>query len=219
MGAGSRIKSFYYIVVVLGSLLLGLAFFLVSRKMDKKLLRYKSILLFLFFMWIIAAWSFWSYEFGNYNAVRTRDPSNYVDVFAVPEDRQIPAIVREILDGASAEKRMQILKAKTTLITYASGCCRFATTRLCDTAVGVGKIDKCVITSQDVISPEFRKAHVDVLGQSRGGGYWAWKPYAILKYLKALDDDDYLIYMDSGSYVISPLHPLLLMLEATDKIR
>jgi hypothetical protein len=170
-------------------------------------------------MWMVTAFVFWNYEFGNYNAILTRESSNTVDVFEVPSDNTIPQIVRDILEDASAEKRLKILRAKTTLITYAAGCCRFATTRLCEAAVGVGKIDKCVITSSDAISPEFRKAHLDVLGQPRGGGYWAWKPYVILKHLRKLDDDDYLIYMDSGAYVIAPLHPLLLLLEASEKIR
>ena len=32
----------------------------------------------------------------------------------------------------------------------------------------------------------------------RGGGYWVWKPYIIYKKLKEMEDNDILVYIDSG---------------------
>lgn len=43
----------------------------------------------------------------------------------------------------------------------------------------------------------------------RGGGYWVWKPYIILKTLEKLDKEDYLIYLDAGIEIIKPLDKLL----------
>ena len=44
----------------------------------------------------------------------------------------------------------------------------------------------------------------------RGGGYWIWKPYFILKTLKEkIKYNDYLIYSDSGSVYINSAYYLL----------
>ena len=44
----------------------------------------------------------------------------------------------------------------------------------------------------------------------RGGGYWIWKPYFILKTLKEIVKyNDYLIYSDSGSIYIDSVYYLL----------
>lgn len=48
-----------------------------------------------------------------------------------------------------------------------------------------------------------------VLEENRGGGYWLWKPYVICKALHQINDDDYLLYVDSGSYFISDMHTII----------
>ena len=47
--------------------------------------------------------------------------------------------------------------------------------------------------------PYFWKKHRQFIeDNSRGYGYWVWKPYIIMKSLGAMNEDDILIYMDSG---------------------
>jgi len=49
------------------------------------------------------------------------------------------------------------------------------------------------------VSEEFKKKYNEVWNMSnRGGGYWIWKPYIIRKRLQNMNDDDILIYYDSG---------------------
>lgn len=48
---------------------------------------------------------------------------------------------------------------------------------------------------------EIYKEHL-ILG-SRGFGYWVWKPYLILKTLKQIPDDSYLLYIDVGCHLNS----------------
>ena len=43
----------------------------------------------------------------------------------------------------------------------------------------------------------------------KGGGYWLWKPYIILKSLYRLKENDILIYLDSGIEIINPVTPLV----------
>ena len=49
------------------------------------------------------------------------------------------------------------------------------------------------------LDKEFITKNNKILSSSRGAGYWLWKPYIILDMLNKINDDDYLIYMDSGA--------------------
>ena len=57
--------------------------------------------------------------------------------------------------------------------------------------------------SEKNIDEDFLNKNSKILTSSRGGGYWLWKPYIILDMLNKLNDNDYLIYMDSGANLIS----------------
>ena len=46
-------------------------------------------------------------------------------------------------------------------------------------------------------NPNFKK----VFNAKRGGGYWIWKPYIIYKNLQLLNENDILVYSDSGSSI------------------
>lgn len=54
-------------------------------------------------------------------------------------------------------------------------------------------------TQQDLINTEFYEQNKEILMLARGAGFWLWKPYFILKTLYQLNNDDILIYADSGS--------------------
>lgn len=46
---------------------------------------------------------------------------------------------------------------------------------------------------------DFKKKNEVILKEKRGGGYWIWKPYIILKSLEKISEGDYLFYCDSGA--------------------
>ena len=46
---------------------------------------------------------------------------------------------------------------------------------------------------------EFVENNQDHFQNSKGGGYWVWKPYIILKALEKIEYGQYLFYSDSGS--------------------
>jgi len=48
------------------------------------------------------------------------------------------------------------------------------------------------------LSDEFKRATAGVIDQSRGGGYWIWKPFIILDALSKMNENDVLFYADSG---------------------
>ena len=58
---------------------------------------------------------------------------------------------------------------------------------------------KC-FTEED-IDNDFKEKYKEVWNSNRGGGYWIWKPYIISKMLKNINDDDIIVYFDSGCHI------------------
>ncbi len=78
------------------------------------------------------------------------------------------------------------------------------------TAIKKGKVDKVISYSPRDIDAEFRKKNASILNQKRGNGFWLWKPYIIKKTLALLQENDYLIYLDSGAYYINSVQYLII---------
>lgn len=51
-------------------------------------------------------------------------------------------------------------------------------------------------------------SYPDVFKYRRGYGYWAWKPFVIKQTLDAVNEGDFVFYMDSGNDIISDPEPL-----------
>jgi hypothetical protein len=62
------------------------------------------------------------------------------------------------------------------------------------------------------IDETFKIKNNKILSQSRGAGYWLWKPYLILKTLNQIENDSYLVYMDSGAKIIKNVDNILRMI-------
>lgn len=85
------------------------------------------------------------------------------------------------------------------------------------TALKIGGFDKVVSSNPDELDPNFKATHADTLTQTRGAGYWLWKPYCILKALENSMDGDVVMYTDSASHFIAPASPLLLLPESENQ--
>lgn len=76
-----------------------------------------------------------------------------------------------------------------------------AVERLCNQAKKMEIFDEIIgMTEKDLQNDqEFWSKHCDFINSnSRGYGYWLWKPYIIKKILEKMNDDDILLYLDSG---------------------
>jgi hypothetical protein len=62
-----------------------------------------------------------------------------------------------------------------------------------------------VYSRKELVDSDFYRENRKILDQPKGGGYWLWKPYFILKTLEMLNDGDVLIYSDSGSEIIASM--------------
>lgn len=60
--------------------------------------------------------------------------------------------------------------------------------------------DKVFEYSFNEIDRDFYKKNKDILGKKRGCGYWLWKPYFIYKTLMQSEENDWVVYADSGMY-------------------
>lgn len=85
-------------------------------------------------------------------------------------------------------------------INYADGRYLNAQAYCSSTATSIGGFDRSISYRRQDIDPTFAVSHSSILSLPRGAGYWLWKPYLILKTLKGLDKDDWLMYTDSGMY-------------------
>ena len=73
----------------------------------------------------------------------------------------------------------------------------------------VGGFDKVIECNKSSIDKQFGRANQDILANTRGAGYWLWKPYIILKQLHAMPEEEILFYCDSGAVFIRPAEELI----------
>lgn len=66
------------------------------------------------------------------------------------------------------------------------------------TAKHIGRATSVRAYNREDIGEDFYKENEHILNMPRGGGYWLWKPYIILKGLETIQYGEYLIYTDAG---------------------
>lgn len=81
------------------------------------------------------------------------------------------------------------------------------------TAYKKGRVDRVIEYSPNDIDEEFYLKNKKILSNKKGGGYWLWKPYIILKTMNKMNDGDYLFYCDSGAAYINRVQFLIDSLE------
>ena len=61
--------------------------------------------------------------------------------------------------------------------------------------------DKQTAYRRTDIGVDFFNENEKILNEKRGGGYWLWKPYFILKTLNMVNEGDIVFYSDAGDYI------------------
>lgn len=87
-------------------------------------------------------------------------------------------------------------------INYAHGRFINAQMNCCRTALEVGGFDKSIPYKFEDIDSGFVEKNQYTFSQQRGAGCWLWKPYLILKTLRTLNEQDWLMYTDSGMHFV-----------------
>ncbi|RTK93336.1 MAG: hypothetical protein EKK61_01310 [Rickettsiales bacterium] len=85
------------------------------------------------------------------------------------------------------------------LVSYGAGDQVFLSNQLILAQSALNKhINRIYLYGRQDIDEEFYLKNKLILEQSKGAGYWLWKPYFILKTMQQLPDDSIILYADSG---------------------
>jgi len=103
---------------------------------------------------------------------------------------------------------------KTTLVSFATPELSGLQEAQARSAVAVGGFDEVVAWDAARLGQtRFFAEHSRILGQSRGSGYWLWKPFVILDTLRKSQPGDVVVYYDVGRrhphLFRTPIEPLL----------
>lgn len=77
--------------------------------------------------------------------------------------------------------------------------------------------DSVIQYKENDIEDEFLKENSTILNQTRGAGYWLWKPYFIWKTLQKTSEGDIIFYSDSGAQFVKPIDPILEKIKKSDR--
>ncbi len=111
------------------------------------------------------------------------------------DDLALETIFPEIRTGLSRSSG----DARITLVTCGDAKFRYQQERLTESALVVGECDEALLwTRADIEGTQFFRNHPTLLSRPRGAGYWAWKPYVILRALTERPDGAYVVYHDCG---------------------
>ena len=61
-----------------------------------------------------------------------------------------------------------------------------------------GYFDFFDMYGEDDVGENFKQENKEIWNDSKGGGWWIWKPYLIYKKLKLINENDILVYLDGG---------------------
>ncbi len=97
------------------------------------------------------------------------------------------------------QKSKNIKNQKTYFITYGTRNFRIAKLHIVNLAKYSGLFDKTIGFNKSSLSAEFRSKYEDILKMKRGAGYWIWKHEIINNVLQEINENDIVVYSDSGS--------------------
>ena len=96
------------------------------------------------------------------------------------------------------------MNPQTRFITFATGIFELSADRLGRQVAEFDCLDEFRKYTMETLKSEtqFWKTHGDFIQQnSKGVGFWLWKPYLVLQNLDEMNDGDTLIYADAGCYL------------------
>ena len=87
---------------------------------------------------------------------------------------------------------------KIHFITYANDKFKDAKKRIIKEANSFGEFSSVKGFGPEDLSVEFSSKFNDVLSQSRGAGFWTWRPHILKETLDRMNDGEFLVYLDAG---------------------
>lgn len=95
-----------------------------------------------------------------------------------------------------------------THITFASDNMTISAKICSDSALKNGA-DHSILYTPESFTDEFAQANHETLSQTRGAGYWLWKPWIIFDALIETQPGDFIIYTDAGLIINATINNLI----------
>lgn len=83
------------------------------------------------------------------------------------------------------------------------------------TAINIAGFNEVINYNPSKLPSTFFSEHEQHFKYTRGAGYWIWKPFIILDALQKIQNDDILMYSDSGCHFINSINYILPRLDLT----
>lgn len=95
------------------------------------------------------------------------------------------------------------VKAKPIIhfMTYGNHKYENSKKRLCKQAEEFNEFASIKAYGPQDLSEKFSKKYENILSQSRGGGYWLWKPMILYDKFKTMKEGEFLVYLDAGCHL------------------
>jgi len=94
---------------------------------------------------------------------------------------------------------------KRILISFAAGEKWYRSQAFLNESAKQHKLSGVISYTDTGRSWDFPKKYANILAETRGYGFWQWKPLIILDAMSKVDYGDYILYVDSGNSIISNL--------------
>jgi hypothetical protein len=99
---------------------------------------------------------------------------------------------------------------KTVLISFATNDRWEKSQNNLNKSAIINGINSCISYNPENLDKDFKNTYKHLLNSSvRGYGYWMWKPMIIKQTLNLLNDNDIVLYVDSGNTIIHNLDYLI----------
>lgn len=97
------------------------------------------------------------------------------------------------------------MSGKIKLVSFADGRFKKRRSGFVREAQAIDVFDEIIVYELDMLPEDFIAQHSDfITSNSRGFGYWIWKPCIVLEEMRKADPDDVLIYLDVGFTINHP---------------
>jgi hypothetical protein len=106
---------------------------------------------------------------------------------------------------------------KKYLVNYSDKTHQNAQIENSNSATSIGGFDEVFSFNLKDLGEDFVSDNIKIMSQPRGAGYWMWKPFVIKKALDLINDDDILMYSDSGISFIRNIDELVDIMDNTDE--
>lgn len=106
---------------------------------------------------------------------------------------------------------------KKHLVNYSDKSHHNAQKENSNSALTIGGFDNVFSFNLQDLGEKFISENNHIMSQTRGAGYWMWKPFVIKKALEMIDDNDILMYSDSGISFIKNIDEIVDIMDTTEE--